>query len=61
MNDKTPASPGAAAGVPQSDPPGPDDDDKLRPSDLTPGFGGTSETKPASTDETADETGDEDN
>jgi hypothetical protein len=59
MNDKTYDSPGAAAGVPQSDPPDPDDDDKLRPADLTPGFGGTSDTKPAPTDKSADEPADD--
>ena len=54
MNDKTHESPGAAAGVPQSDPPDPDDDDRLRPEDVVPGLGGTSKTKPESTDD-ADE------
>jgi hypothetical protein len=57
MNDKTTDSPGAAAGIPQSDPPDPEDDDRLRPEDLTPGLGGTSKTKPESTDEPAAEDG----
>jgi hypothetical protein len=51
MNDKAKDSPGAAAGVPQSDPPDPDDDNKLDPADVAPGLGGTSETRPQSAGE----------
>lgn len=57
MKDKANDSPGAAAGVPQSDPPDPDDDSKLDPADVTPGLGGTSETTPESTDEPAADDG----
>jgi hypothetical protein len=60
MNDRN-DSPGAAAGIPQANPPkgGPHEDENTpSPEDLTPGFGGTSESKPASTEE---ETPDRDN
>lgn len=50
MNEKkNNDSPGAAAGVPQSDPP--DKDEGIDPADVTPGLGGTSETKPESSDD----------
>lgn len=45
--------PQAQPGIPQPDPPegGPnDDDERVKPEDLTPGLGGSSETKPDSTE-----------
>jgi hypothetical protein len=54
MTDKTDNSPGAAAGIPQPNPPkgGPNkDDDSPNPADLAPGFGGTSATRPMTTEE----------
>ncbi|PRX43474.1 hypothetical protein B0I33_11592 [Prauserella shujinwangii] len=47
-----------ASGLPVPDPPegGPNrDDDSPDPADLAPGFGGTSRTRPPSTDEDEDE------
>jgi hypothetical protein len=55
MNDKRNDSPDAAAGVPRSDPPDPNDDDRLRPEDLAPGLGGTSKTKPEPAAEPTDD------
>lgn len=51
MNDKT-DGPDAVPGVPPPDPPkgGPNEDENsLDPADLTPGFGGTSQSRPEST------------
>jgi hypothetical protein len=50
--------PESAPGIPQPDPPrgGPNaDDDAPNPADLAPGFGGTSETRPVSTEEEPDD------
>ncbi|MFC4000085.1 hypothetical protein ACFS2C_02320 [Prauserella oleivorans] len=47
----------AAGGIPEPDPPqgGPNADDETpSPADVTPGLGGTSETKPPTTDEDDD-------
>jgi hypothetical protein len=49
MSEKHGDSPGAAAGVPQSDPP--DKGEGIDPADVSPGFGGTSETKPKPEDD----------
>jgi hypothetical protein len=58
MNDDTDRRPDVAAGMPRPDPPkgGPNKDPKSpNPADLAPGFGGTSKSRPASTeDDTAD-------
>jgi hypothetical protein len=53
MNDKT----ANTAGIPEPDPPkgGPEaDPDVPDPADLTPGLGGTSDTKPSSADDSDD-------
>ncbi|WAL66413.1 hypothetical protein ORV05_00910 [Amycolatopsis cynarae] len=54
MNEKAHGKPEAAAGVPQPNPPkgGPNQDEETpNPADLAPGFGGTTETRPVSTEE----------
>ncbi|MDQ0380901.1 hypothetical protein [Amycolatopsis thermophila] len=54
MNGKENNQPDSAAGIPEPDPPrgGPNADDETpNPADLAPGFGGTSRTRPTSTEE----------
>ena len=53
-DDNADKDPGTLAGAPEPNPPkgGPEADPNLPdPADLTPGFGGTSETRPRSTEE----------
>ncbi|MFJ8815094.1 hypothetical protein [Amycolatopsis thermoflava] len=54
MNGNANNQPESAPGIPESDPPqgGPNaDNDAPNPADLAPGFGGTSRTRPLSTEE----------
>jgi hypothetical protein len=54
MDDNTTPKTGKLPGVPEPDPPegGPEADPNVPdPADLTPGFGGTSKTRPPSADE----------
>jgi len=54
MNGKANHQPESAPGIPESEPPrgGPNADDETpNPADLAPGLGGTSESRPLSTEE----------
>ncbi|HKS44577.1 MAG TPA: hypothetical protein VJT49_05580 [Amycolatopsis sp.] len=58
MNHKPQDKPDTAPGVPEPEPPegGPNKDEETpNPADLAPGFGGTSESRPSSTEEESDQ------